>query len=280
MMTETPRESLSEVFQRDGFAVVNMYTAEQMQRLRPLLAKETRDSVLSQHIRSKPAPDGRDILIAEWNVRGPDIFSRIACDRQLVTAVQECLGGEIHVWEHKLSGKDPKVGGSWFWHQDYGYWYYNYLLMPRLASVMIAVDECTAANGPLKVLKGSHVLGRLDHNRRVEDSDGSLEQTVQRGADPEKLEQALARFELLECCLAPGQALIFHCLLLHTSEDNDSEMTRWVYIPCYNRRDNAPYSEKARHAQDAPIEMIEHNAVFPKGKLPGFSETEAVFIEK
>ena len=26
--------------------------------------------------------------------------------------------------------KEPKVGGAWEWHQDYGYWYKNEFLFP------------------------------------------------------------------------------------------------------------------------------------------------------
>lgn len=56
-----------------------------------------------------------------------------------------------------------QVGGRHVWHQDYGYWYENGCLTPDMGSVFIALDPCTKENGCLRVLSGSHKMGRLDH---------------------------------------------------------------------------------------------------------------------
>eukprot|EP01051_Picozoa_sp_SAG22_P004593 SAG22_NODE_250_length_13779_cov_6.413450_3_plen_186_part_00 len=69
-------------------------------------------------------------------------------------------------------------------HQDYGYWYSNYL-RPDLASCFIAVDRCTQANGALTVLRGSHKIGRIDHT----DVRG------QPGGEPERVAQLEAEFD-------------------------------------------------------------------------------------
>ena len=62
-----------------------------------------------------------------------------------------------------ITAKEPREGGAWEWHQDYGYWYNNGCLFPLMASAMIALDRCTKANGCLQVLRGSHLMGRIDH---------------------------------------------------------------------------------------------------------------------
>ena len=41
------------------------------------------------------------------------------------------------------------------WHQDYGYWYYN--------GCQIALDRSGVENGCLEMVRGSHLLGRIDH---------------------------------------------------------------------------------------------------------------------
>jgi len=57
--------------------------------------------------------------------------------------------------------KDPNTGG-WQYHQDYGY-HYQEFLYPQFVSVMIALNTATRNNGCLKVIRGSHTLGRLEH---------------------------------------------------------------------------------------------------------------------
>src|SRR5436853_541784 len=76
--------------------------------------------------------------------------------------------------------KEPKVGGAWEWHQDYGYWYNNDCLFPDMASCYIAVDPATKENGCLQVLKGSNRMGRIEHGKS-----GS-----QTGADQRRVELA------------------------------------------------------------------------------------------
>lgn len=50
--------------------------------------------------------------------------------------------------------------------QDYGYWYHDkQRIRPDLASCMVAIDRAHSGNGCLNVLRGSHLLGRVDHSR-------------------------------------------------------------------------------------------------------------------
>lgn len=43
-------------------------------------------------------------------------------------------------------------------------YFYNWgYLYPDSGSVFIAVDDCTRENGCLQVLRGSHLMGRVDH---------------------------------------------------------------------------------------------------------------------
>ena len=88
------------------------------------------------------------------------------------------LGGEVYHYHSKMILKEPRVGGAWEWHQDYGYWYQNGCLFPDMASCLIAIDPATRANGCLQVLRGSHRMGRIEHGRFG----------GQTGADPERVE--------------------------------------------------------------------------------------------
>ncbi|MEM7015985.1 MAG: phytanoyl-CoA dioxygenase family protein, partial [Pseudomonadota bacterium] len=54
---------------------------------------------------------------------------------------ESLIGEPVYHFQSKLTAKDPLVGGAWEWHQDYGYWYYNGCLEPKMLSFMIALDH-------------------------------------------------------------------------------------------------------------------------------------------
>jgi ectoine hydroxylase-related dioxygenase (phytanoyl-CoA dioxygenase family) len=146
--------------------------------------------------------------------------------------------------------KDPKVGGAWAWHQDYGYWYQNGVLFPLLTSAFIAVDPCTKANGCLQVLKGSHHAGRVNH---VLTGD-------QAGADRERVDELAKRLELVHVEMDPGDTLFFHSNLLHRSDQNRSDNPRWSMICCYNAARNDPYKD-SHHPRYTPLKVVPDAAI-------------------
>ena len=104
-----------------------------------------------------------------------------------------------------------------------------------MASVFLALDPSKKINGCLKVLKGSHNLGRIEHGINKD----------QVGADMVRVEHAMKYFDLVEVEMDPGDTLFFHCNLLHASSKNDSDQTRNVLLSCYNRADNPPFMESS-----------------------------------
>ena len=135
-----------------------------------------------------------------WNHPGDGVYGMFARCERMVRSAEKLLGGEVYHYHSKMIMKDPKVGGAWAWHQDYGYWYQNGVLLPLLTSVFIAVDPCTRENGCLQVIRGSHHCGRIDH---VLTGD-------QAGADRERVEELLKRMPLDYVEMGPGDALFFH----------------------------------------------------------------------
>jgi len=164
--------------------------------------------------------------------------------------MEQLLGGEVYHYHTKMMLKEPRVGGAWEWHQDYGYWYHNGCLFPYLASCLIAVDRATRENGCLQVLVGSHNMGRVDHGKTGD----------QTGADMEIVNAALERLELAYIEAEPGDALFFHCNLLHRSDQNRSERPRWSLICCYNAARNNPYKE-SRHPRYSPLSKVSDSAI-------------------
>lgn len=163
--------------------------------------------------------------------------------------------------------KDAKIGGAWAWHQDYGYWYQNGLLYPDLVSVFIAVDPATKENGCLQVLKGSHLMGRVDHMLTGD----------QAGADMERVEEAKKRMELVYCEINPGDAIFFHSNLLHRSDQNKSDKSRWTLICCYNAKSNDPYKE-SHHPGYTRLYKVDDSMIKEVGIKRFTSEDDDYFL--
>lgn len=176
---------------------------------------------------------GNRTLLKMWNSADDDLYGFVARDERLVGAARAVLGEDIYVYSHKMTMKEPRRGGAWEWHQDFGYWYQNKCLAPDMLSIWIALDPSTQQNGCLQVLAGSQSLGRLEH-ARVND------QTV---VDDEYLRAASERFDLRYVEMQPGDALVFHCNLLHRSDANPSDQPRWGYIASYNTVANRPFRD-------------------------------------
>jgi ectoine hydroxylase-related dioxygenase (phytanoyl-CoA dioxygenase family) len=115
-----------------------------------------------------------------------------------------------------------------------------------MGSCLIAIDRAEKQNGCLQVLRGSHLLGRIDHGKTGD----------QTGADMERVDVALQRLELVYVELAPGDAVLFHANLLHRSDQNRSENPRWALICCYNTKRNDPYKE-SRHPGYSPLDVCD-----------------------
>lgn len=222
-------------FQTDGFFVAqNLLDSDEVELLRTIARA---DHQMQKEAASRGDGEGGAIRLLVENELHDDIYGAIVRSRRIVDTMEALLEGEVYHYHHKMILKEPFVGGAWAWHQDYGYWYHNGCLAPLLASCMIAVDRATRANGCLQVVRGSHLLGRIDHGK-VGDQTGV--------ADQERLQAILDRSELVYCELEPGSAIFFHSNLLHRSDQNKSPDPRWAFICCYNARRNDPYKE-SRH---------------------------------
>jgi ectoine hydroxylase-related dioxygenase (phytanoyl-CoA dioxygenase family) len=228
-------------FHRDGFIVVDsLLNAEETNLLRTIAR---RDQTLAQSRTSRADGEGGAVeLVVENELRQDSIYAAIVQGEPLVQAMESLLGDEVYHYHHKMILKEPRVGGAWTWHQDYGYWYNNGCLFPDMASCMIAVDRATTENGCLQVLRGSHRMGRIDHVDRGD----------QTGADMEQVDAASRRLELVHVELESGSAVLFHCNTLHRSDQNHSEHPRWAFICCYNTRSNDPYKD-SKHPRYAPL---------------------------
>jgi ectoine hydroxylase-related dioxygenase (phytanoyl-CoA dioxygenase family) len=243
-------------YRRDGYVVLpGLFEPDEV----AILRRTAEGDIPGAEVLTKADQDGNKISLKMWNGASEDIYGMFSRNERAVRVMEKLIGGPVYLYSAKMILKNAKDGGAWEWHQDYGYWYNNGCLMPDMASCSIAVDRNTEENGCLQVLKGSHHLGRLDHVRENE----------QFVADGERVKIALSRFERISVPLEPGDAILFHCNLLHRSDANNSDWRRWNFICSYNAADNHPYKRERAYGHDANLRMV------PAGAIRSFVAAQA-----
>ncbi len=255
-------------FDRDGYFLVRgLFDDEETRLLRE--AMET-DPTVRANFYNRGDSEGLVTRMVTWNQPGDGVYGLAARSERMVDTMEDLLGGEVYHYHSKLTAKEPHEGGAWEWHQDYGYWYHNGCLFPLMASCMIALDRSDRNNGCLQVLKGSHLMGRLDH--------GLLE-GQQVGADLRRVEEAKKHLELVYAEMDPGDGLFFHCNTLHRSDQNRSANRRWTMISCYNAARNNPYRAH-HHPFYTKLEKVKDTAIKAAGARFADPTLDQAFLKK
>ena len=228
------------------------------------------DDAMRKHSFDLNDQSGKKTKLALWYKPGNDAYGLLTKSKRMINSVHQLLEGEAPVchFHSKLMQKEPKVGGAWEWHQDYGYWYKNEFLFPeQMMSVMIAITDANKENGCLQVIEGTHKMGRIEHGFAGE----------QVGASQHYVDLALKTMPLVYVELKAGDALFFHSNILHRSEANTSENSRWSLISVYNRSSNIPYNEPSGHST-TPVEAVPDEALL-QWQTTGLGDN-ADFLEK
>jgi ectoine hydroxylase len=255
-------------FDRDGYFLVRgLFDADEATLMRT--AMET-DPTIRANFYNRGDAEGAVTRMVTWNQPGDGVYGLAARSARMVDTMEDVLGGEVYHYHSKLTAKEPYEGGAWEWHQDYGYWYHNGCLFPLMASVQIALDRSDRSNGCLQVLRGSHLMGRIDHG---------LLDGEQVGADLRRVEEAKKNLEVVYAEMDPGDGLFFHCNTLHRSDQNRSASRRWTMICCYNAARNNPYREH-HHPRYTPIDKVPDTAIKAAGIKFADTSLDKVFLKK
>jgi ectoine hydroxylase-related dioxygenase (phytanoyl-CoA dioxygenase family) len=240
-----------DLYHKHGYVVVKAFCTKP--EIDKLYEAATNDSAMMNNAVDLNDQSGKKTKLSLWFTPGNDVFGYLTRSEKMVAAVQRLLGDSAKVchFHSKLMQKEPKVGGAWEWHQDYGYWYKNQFMFPdELISVMVALTPANKENGCLQVIKDSHRMGRVNHGFSGE----------QVGADMQMVNNALKTMELVYSELDPGDALFFHSNLLHRSEANLSDHPRWSIISCYSLQSNLAYNETST-SWKTPVSIVPNGAI-------------------
>ncbi len=244
-------EQQKDLYEKDGYVIIkNFLTEEEISKLYSIA---TGDDTLQKHAFDLNDQSGKKTKLTLWYTPGNDAYGLLTKSERMVNSVDELMEGDSAVchFHSKLMQKEPRVGGAWEWHQDYGYWYKNEFLLPgQMMSVMVAITNANKENGCLQVIKGSHKMGRIEHGFAGE----------QVGASQHYVDLALKTMPLVYVEINAGDALFFHSNLLHRSEGNLSDAPRWSLIAVYNRSANIPYNEPSK-SSTVPLNAVPDEAL-------------------
>jgi len=255
-------------YERDGYLVVKNFLSEG--EVNKLYKIAVEDDAMRKHSFDLNDQTGKKTKLALWYTPGNDAYGLLTRSKRMVESADKLMDGNSSVchFHSKLMQKEPRVGGAWEWHQDYGYWYKNEFLFPgQMISVMIAITDANKENGCLQVIKGTHKMGRIEHGFAGE----------QVGAAQHYVDLALKTMPLIYVELKAGDALFFHSNILHRSEANLSDKSRWSLISCYNRSSNIPYNEPSG-SSTTPIKVVPDEALM-EWDVTGLGDS-ANFLEK
>jgi ectoine hydroxylase-related dioxygenase (phytanoyl-CoA dioxygenase family) len=205
-------------FEKEGFVITGpLFSSQQVEQIIALLDQQKQDA-------EGPRRGGiRDVLDNLPAMRD------IARDASIREIVEQVLGPKALVVRATLFDKTETSNWKVPWHQDitiavadrhdtagYGPWSIKAgvthvqppsHVLERMITIRIHLDDCPASNGALRVMPGTHKLGRLNQNE----------------VDP-YVDESKAIF----CEAKAGEALVMRPLLLHASSASQSPAHRRV----------------------------------------------------
>jgi ectoine hydroxylase-related dioxygenase (phytanoyl-CoA dioxygenase family) len=163
-----------------------------------------------------------------WRMERHDpYFDRLARDPRLLPFVAEVVRGEPVLMAVETFNKPARVGSGVPPHQDNAYFCQS---PPDMATIWIAIDAVTEANGPVLYLKGSHRDGTRPHRPSgvAGNSMGLADMPPHADGD------------VFRGTLDPGDALVHHCQTIHWSAANRTDSPRCGLLLVYRGAHTTP----------------------------------------
>ena len=208
-------------YRDDGFIVIDdFFSQEEVEVLR--------EAEASPAIQSELVAAGiekKTVHLLELTVRHP-AFLALARNPGIIGCIRPLIGEDIQLQHSKLATKPVTKGaGAFGWHQDLMYYPHS---NTSLLSVFVYLDDATPENGCMSMVRGSHLLGPLNHLNAEGRFSGSCQDRSQWEGHPEKVVAVQPR---------AGSISIHHCLTLHGSPANLSGRPRRGVVFSYRADD-------------------------------------------
>ncbi|MCX5980936.1 MAG: phytanoyl-CoA dioxygenase family protein [Nostocales cyanobacterium LacPavin_0920_SED1_MAG_38_18] len=236
-------------YHKKGYVIIrNFFDREEIEPIRKACEADPSINGAQTTVNDKA---GGYFKVTLWSELGDTLLGVMPRTARMIDAVETLLGGmECYHWHSKIVRKLTNDGQLHF-HQDYATWYEDGCLFPYHVTCTIAIDKSDKGNGCVKMVPGSHNLGRI-HRVRIGDTKDT------HCPDPFRIEKALEKLGIDYCEMEPGDAMFFHSNTLHGSDPNRSDRPRTLMHCSYNAVFNEPIIREGQ----------EHHLYRPLIKLP------------
>jgi len=186
------------------------------------------------------------------------VFWDFAENSILPDVVADLVGPDVTFRECLCNYKWASGGQAVKWHQDIPFYPHTNLTPMQ---VLVALEDVTPEQGPLKVIPRSHLGPVFDHYGPDGGWTGYIDE-----ADHDNIALDTAR----ELTGIAGTVTIHHGVTVHGSRRNDSPFGRPVLILGYNAADALPYT--------APAYPSSHHGTIVRGNPPSHARHDPVTL--
>ena len=194
-------QELKETYLRDGFVYgVEILDAMEAAEHRSVMER-AEAKIGSLHYKTK----------AHTILRSP---FQLATTPKVLDIVEKLIGPDVLVYNVTYIVKEAETSSHVSWHQDLTYWGLSH---DDQVSMWLALSPATAECGCMRMIPGSHDLGRVDHELGEDPTNVLFQSQTVRGVDESRA---------VVCALELGQASFHHGWTLHASMPNRSKDRR------------------------------------------------------
>jgi ectoine hydroxylase len=225
-------------YDKDGFLIFpELFAADEVAILRDEVSRISQ--VDAECIFREGESGAAKIMFRMHETDGPTASAPFRAATRTVRAlhtVQQVLGEDALYLHHSKVNMKPAIEGSfWPWHLDFETWRLDGIAEPRLATMVVLLDDAAEFSGCLYLLPGSH-----RENRTTPYYDESTPYKLW-AVRPRAMRDLIARCpDPVPLTGKPGTAAILHCDTLHASGHNLSAGDRWQAYFTYNTVANRP----------------------------------------
>ncbi len=184
------------------------------------------------------------------------LFYDLSRNKKIINIVKKLIGGTVRFHLGKLNFKLPnkKKGSLVEWHQDFAFYPHT---NDDLITVGIYLEDCTEANGPLKVIKGSHKNELLSHHS----DDNYFVGKINIKKNKINLKNSVSLIG------KAGSVVLFHCRTIHGSGLNYTNGSRPLILFGYRACDAWPIINDGNSHPEINFENYNANIIYGKKSI-------------